>query len=157
VTVTAAQSIYSAARRAAFTVACMLLGLTAFISLASTPAHATKIERVVSPGGIEAWLVHEPAVPLIALSFSFAGGANQDPPDKAGVGYFVASLLDEGAGELDSKSFHERLDRKAIELSFRADRDNIQGTLRMLAENRDEAFDYLRLSLTAPRFDSSDI
>ena len=150
---TLAVMIYSAARRAAF----VLAGLMAFVSLASAPAHATKIERVVSPGGIEAWLVHEPAVPLIAVDFAFSGGANQDPAGKAGVSYLVASLLDEGAGELDSKTFHDRLDRKAIELSYRADRDTIHGTLRTLSENRDEAFEYLRLSLTAPRFDASDI
>jgi zinc protease len=150
---TVAVMIYSAARRAAF----VLAGLMAFVSLASVPAHATKIERVVSPGGIEAWLVHEPAVPLIAVNFAFSGGANQDPAGKAGVSYLVASLLDEGAGDLDSKTFHDRLDRKAIELSYRADRDTIHGTFRTLSENRDEAFEYLRLSLTAPRFDASDI
>jgi zinc protease len=129
----------------------------AFIAFAPAAANATKIERVVSPGGIEAWLVHETAVPLIAVNIAFAGGANQDPPGKAGLGYFVASLLDEGAGELDSKAFHDRLDRKAIEMSFRADHDNLRGTMRTLAENRDEAFEYLRLALTVPRFDASDI
>ena len=40
-----------------------------------------------------------------------------------------------------------RLERKAIELSFRAGRDYLRGTLRTLKENRDEAFDYLRLAL----------
>ncbi len=50
------------------------------------PAQATKIERVVSPGGIEAWLVRDPTVPLIAMDFAFLGGANQDPEDKPGVG-----------------------------------------------------------------------
>ena len=83
------------------------------------PAFATTIERVVSPGGIEAWLVHEPAVPLIAIDFAFAGGAAQDPPGKVGTANLVASLLDEGAGDLDSKTFHARLERKAIELTFR--------------------------------------
>jgi zinc protease len=156
VTATAAVSFKSAARRAAI-IFTSLLAPMAFVALASAPAHATKIERVVSAGGIEAWLVHEPAVPLIAVDFAFSGGANQDPEGKSGVAYFVASLLDEGAGELDSKTFHDRLDRKAIELSYRADRDNIQGTMRTLSENRDEAFDYLRLSLTAPRFDTSDV
>ena len=66
----------------------------------------------------------------------------------------VASLLDEGAGDLDAKAFHERLERKAIELSFRAGRDHFRGTLRTLKENRDEAFDCLRLALTEPRFDA---
>jgi len=121
------------------------------------PALATTIERVVSPGGIEAWLVHEPAVPLIAVDFAFVGGSAQDSAGKAGTANMVASLLDEGAGDLDSKAFHNRLERRAIELSYQAQRDTLRGTLRTLSENRDEAFDYLRLSLTVPRFDQSDV
>ena len=107
----------------------------------------------MSPGGIEAWLVHESAVPLIAVDFAFVGGAIQDPPGKAGTSVMVASLLDEGAGDLDSQAFHDRLERKAVELNFETERDTIRGSLRTLTENRDEAFDDLRLSLTAPRFD----
>jgi zinc protease len=120
-------------------------------------AGATTIERVVSPGGIEAWLVHEPAVPMIAVDFAFSGGAIQDRPGKAGTANLVASLLDEGAGDIESKAFHARLERKAIELGFQAERDTLRGTLRTLTENRDEAFEYLRLALTAPRFDQSDV
>ena len=131
--------------------------ILAFAASAAAPAHATTIERVLSPGGIEAWLVREPAVPLIAIDFAFSGGAAQDPPGKAGTANLVTSLLDEGAGDLDSKTFHDRLERKAIELSFRADRDNVRGSLRTLVENRDEAFDDLRMALTAPRFDASDV
>ncbi len=111
------------------------------LPLFAAPALATTIERVVSPGGIEAWLVHEPAVPMIALDFAFAGGAVQDPAGKVGTANFVASLLDEGAGDLDSKTFHARLERKAIELSFQADRDTLRGTMRTLTENRNEAFE----------------
>ncbi len=112
---------------------------------------------MVSPGGIEAWLVREPAVPLIAIDFAFAGGAVQDPVGKAGTANLVASLLDEGAGDFDSKNFHGRLERKAIELSFQAERDTVRGALRTLSENRDEAFDDLRLALTAPRFDEDTV
>jgi zinc protease len=127
------------------------------LPLFAAPALATTIERVVSPGGIEAWLVHEPAVPLIAIDFAFGGGAAQDPIGKSGTATMVASLLDEGAGDLDSKTFHARLERKAIELGFQAERDTLRGTLRTLTANRQEAFDYLRLSLTAPRFDEPDV
>ena len=66
----------------------------------------------------------------------------------------ATSLLDDGAGPFDANAFHDRLERKAIELSFRAGRDYLRGTLRTLAENRDEAFDDLRLALTEPRFDA---
>jgi zinc protease len=127
------------------------------LGLSAVPSQATTIERVVSPGGIEAWLVREPAIPLIAVDFAFTGGAVQDPVGKAGTAQFATSLLDDGVGDFDSKTFHERLERKAIEMSFGAGRDNIRGSLRTLVENRDEAFDDLRLALTAPRFDAADV
>jgi len=127
-----------------------------FLTVAA-PASATTIERVVSPGGIEAWLVHEPAVPLIAINFAFSGGTVQDPAGKAGTAQLVAATLDDGVGDLDSKTFHDRLERKAIELQFSADRETLRGSMRTLTENRDEAFEDLRLSLNAPRFDASDV
>ena len=120
-------------------------------------AGATTIERVVSPGGIEAWLVHERAVPLIAVEFAFAGGAVQDPPGKAGTAALTASLLDAGAGDLDSTAFTDRLERKAIQMNFSAQRDMIHGTMRTLTENRDDAFELLRLAVTVPRFDAKDV
>jgi zinc protease len=125
----------------------------ALLTLADASANATHIERVVSPGGIEAWVVREPS-PLIAVEFAFAGGSEQDPPDKPGVAYLAADLWDDGAGDFDAKAFHSKLENKSIGLSFSAGRDRVRGSLRTLTVNRDEAFDYLRLALTAPRFDA---
>ena len=125
--------------------------------LAPAAADATNIERVVTPGGIEVWLVRDPTVPLIAIDFGFAGGSVQDPQDKGGTAEMMVSTLDEGAGDLDAKAFQERLEHKAIELRFNAGRESIRGTLRTLKENQDEAFDLLRLALNAPRFDASAI
>ena len=129
--------------------AASLFAATLLVALAA-PAHATKIERVVSPGGIEAWLVQDKTVPLIALDFAFLGGATQDPADKAGVANLVSALLAEGAGELDSKTSHERLEAKAIQLAFSAVPDHSRASFRTLLENRDEAVELLRLALTAP-------
>jgi zinc protease len=69
----------------------------------------------------------------------------------------VADLIDEGSGDLDSRAFHERLERRAIELSFSVTRDNFRGSLRMLKDNKDEAFDLLRMSLSSPHFDGADV
>ena len=74
-----------------------------------------------------------------------------------GVGNLVADLLDEGSGDLDSNTFHERLDRRAIELSFTSTREHFRGSLRMLRDNKDEAFDLLRMALTSAHFDSADV
>ncbi len=142
------------ARRIAFTVAACLT----MMPWAPTPSHAAaKIQHLVSPGGIEAWFVQDATVPLIAMEYAFEGGSAQDPADKAGVGNMVADLIDEGSGDLDSQTFHERLDRRAIELSFSSTRDYFRGSLRMLKDNKDEAFDLLRMSLTSPHFESDDV
>jgi len=134
---------------------CVPAAMLAAAALAfAAPARAVTIERVVSPAGIEAWLVRNPTVPLIALEFALRGSADQDPVDKAGAANLAADLLDEGAGPFDATAFHDRLERKAIELSFNAGRDSLRGTLRTLKENSEEAFDYLGLSLSQPRFDS---
>jgi zinc protease len=132
------------------------LGLAAVCSLLLSfgAAHATNIQRVISPGGIEAWLVQDATVPMIAMEYAFAGGSTQDPADKPGVANLVAGLLDEGAGDLDSKAFRERLERRAIDLSFNDSREHLRGSLRTLKEHREEAFDLLRLALNEPRFDA---
>jgi zinc protease len=121
----------------------------------SLPAGATKIERVVSPTGIEFWFVRDSTVPLVSIEFAFRGGSVQDPDDKGGLAEMTVSTLDEGAGDLDGTAFHGRMERKAIELQIRASREHVRGTLRTLKENQDEAFDLLRLALNEPRFDTA--
>ena len=130
----------------------MTVVMSAFVI--APASAATKILRYVSPGGIEAWFVQDATVPLIAMEYAFDGGAAQDPADKPGVGNLVSAMLNEGAGEIDSKTFQDRLDRRAIEMSWSVGRDHFRGSLRTLKENRDEAFDLLKLALTAPRFDA---
>ena len=112
-----------------------------------------KIERVVSPGGIEAWLVESRANPLIAMRFAFRGGSSQDPQDKEGLAYFISAMMDEGAGELDAISFQEREQGLAMRMDFDAGRDVMLGNVTTLSANKDEVFDLVRLALTKPRFD----
>lgn len=114
---------------------------------------ATQIEEIRTPGGLTAWLVHEPAVPVIAVSLSFAGGGALDPVGRKGVANMVSGLLDEGAGELDALAFQTRLDELAIRLGFDADRDGFYASMRTLSERRTEAFRLLSLALNQPRFD----
>ncbi len=143
----------AAARRLALVIA----GWLAMLAMPA-PAHAAaRIQHLVSPGGIEAWFVQDATVPLIAMEFAIAGGAAQDRDGRAGTANMVADLIDEGSADMDSSTFHERLDRRAIELGFSVTRDYFRGSLRMLKENKDEAFDLLRASLTSPHFDAADV
>lgn len=116
-------------------------------------AHAFEIEEVTSPGGIKAWLVSDSTIPMIAMNFSFKGGTVTDPKDKPGRAYFLSGMLDEGAADLPSEAFQERMATLAARMSFDADRENFEGSFQTLTENRDEAFDLLRKAITEPRFD----
>ncbi len=138
-------------RLGAIALLALLIAGAAVFSAHASPAR--EIERVVSDKGIVAWLVAEPAVPLIAVRFAFRGGTALEPPGKEGLTSMVAALLDEGAGPFDSKAFQDRLADRAIRLSFEAGSDSFGGSLETLSERKAEAFELLRLALAEPRFD----
>ena len=104
---------------------------------------AVTIERVVSPGGIVAWLVEDHSIPLIAIHVAFRGGTAADPVGKNGLATLVSCLLDEGAGDLDSQSYQRKLADLSIDLKFDARLDDFRGSMRTLTQHRDEAFDLL--------------
>ena len=116
-------------------------------------ASAMKIQTVKSPGGIEAWLVEEHSVPLIAMRFAFEGGSSQDPAGKEGVANFLTAMMDEGAGDLTAIQFQERMEEIAMRMGFEDSRDALYGSFETLTESRDEAVELLRLAINAPRFD----
>ena len=133
--------------------------LLAVILLCATglPARAVEVQQVTSPGGITAWLVEDHSNPILSLELAFVGSAALDPEGREGLAYLVSGLIDEGAGDLDSQTFQETLKNLSIRLSFDAGLETFQGTLRTLTENRDKAFDLLRLALSEPRFDAEPV
>lgn len=120
---------------------------------ATRPAHAMDIKQIKSPGGIEAWLVEDHSNPMMALRFAFEGGNAQDPAGKEGVANFLTAMLDEGAGDIKSAEFQEKLEDLAVRLSFTDSNDAFYGNLETLTANRDEASKLLALALAKPRFD----
>jgi zinc protease len=127
------------------------------IFFSAAPSYAVEIKEVVSPKGIKAWLVQDDFVPLISMRFSFKGGSTQDPNGKEGLANLMTGLFDEGAGDLDSETFQEKLDDVGAEMGFNADDDDVTGSIRMLAEKRDAAIDLLTLAVNKPRFDRAPI
>jgi zinc protease len=122
--------------------------------LANAPADAAvAVKRVVSPGGIEAWLVEDHNVPVLALQFAFRGGTALDPKGKEGLAELTVDLLDEGAGDLDSQAFQGKVQDLGAQMSFSAGLDSIQGGVFMLKDRRDEVMRLLNMALTEPRFD----
>ena len=123
------------------------------LASAATDKYADRIQQVVSPKGIKAWLVEDHSIPLMALQFAFKGGSTQDPKGKDGLANFLTSMLDEGAGDIKSKEFQALLDELAIRIDFDASRDAFDGNLKTLTRNRDKAVKLMQLALNKPRFD----
>ncbi|MCB2010315.1 MAG: insulinase family protein [Geminicoccaceae bacterium] len=140
-----------------FSLSAVLGAVALTIVCATTVSASTHVEKVVSPGGIRAYLVREPSIPFLSMSFQFTGGSAADPDGKEGLSYMVAGLIDEGAGPYDSQAFRAELEDNAIRLSFDADRDSISGSLKTLSETRDHAFELLRLAISEPRFDEEPV
>ena len=138
-----------------------LIIVAAFAALAlvvtAGPATAVEVVRVISPGGIEAWLVEEHGIPILSLRAVFRDGAVLDPAGLEGRAYMASGLLDEGAGAYDSLAFQGRLEDLAIHLSFDAGFDSFSVNLKTLSENRDAAFEMLGLAMTEPRFDEEPV
>jgi zinc protease len=118
---------------------------------------ASRIKSITTPAGITVWHVEDYTVPLVALEFAFIGGSVQEESEKAGTLHMLAGLFDEGAGDLDSQQFQEKLEEKAIELSFSSSREALRGSLRTLVKNTADAFAMLRLAVNEARLDEDAI
>ena len=113
-----------------------------------------KIAEVTTPLGLKAWLVEDQSTPVVSLSFSFDGGSARDSQEHKGLTSLTATLLTDGAGPLDAQAFRQREEETAVSLGFGAALDRVDGSMRTLSAKCDEAFDLLRLAVTAPRFDA---
>ncbi|MFY7960920.1 MAG: M16 family metallopeptidase [Elsteraceae bacterium] len=134
-----------------------VVALALAFALSVSAAWAVDVKRVVSPGGIEAWLVQDHSVPLVSMDFAFRAGAARDPADKTGLSRLASAVIDEAAGPHPHLEFIERLQTLGVGLSFAAGLDTIGGTFRALTVNRDASVELLRLALIEPRFDPEDV
>jgi zinc protease len=122
----------------------------------AVPARAeVKIEEVVSPGGITAWLVQEPSIPFLALELRFRGGASLDAPEKRGAINLMTGLLEEGAADLDARGFARALESLAASFSYDISDDALSVSATFLTENRDDAIELLRKSIIEPTFEQT--
>ena len=117
--------------------------------------HGVNVQEIVSPGGIHAWLVSDSTVPMIVMRAYWRGGSAIEPERLAGVTGFMTDMLTEGAGDLDSNAFKERMQDLNISLGFGAGWDGVSFSLTTLTENRDAAVEMARLALMQPRFDAA--
>ena len=135
--------------------AARLMGLVivaTVIGLAAPALALPEVQKVVSPGGIEAWLMELNDAPVITLRLSFKGGDLQNPEGKYGTGDMTGYLFNEGAGPFDSIQIHEKLARIAASFSASSGLEFFSISLSTPSASKEEAFDLLRLAITEPHF-----
>ncbi|MDP7601580.1 MAG: hypothetical protein QF605_09340, partial [Rhodospirillales bacterium] len=115
--------------------------MSAALFLFTTPAaKAIEIKEIISSKGIKAWLVEDHTNPIITVSLAFRGGSALDPVGKEGLANLVSSTLDEGAGDIKSQEFQQKLEDLAISLSFDSRLDSFSGSLRTLKKKSGNCF-----------------
>lgn len=129
----------------------------ATVALASVASAQVRVEQVVSPGGIRAWLMEDRSVPLITVTFAFRGGNSEDAPGREGTASFLVNTIDEGAGTLSMTEFQRKIARLGIRIGFSSTDDWLSGSFATLAENRDEAARLVRSVLMEPRLEQTSI
>lgn len=123
---------------------------------AAGPAKAAHIQEITSGGGIKIWLVEDHKLPLVSVHFAFRGGVEQDPISKQGLANLSMELLAEGAGPYDAAAFQQKLSEHSIEMKFGAGRDSLNGSMKALSADRQQAFGLLALALAQPHVDVKD-
>jgi zinc protease len=118
-------------------------------------AKIPPVQQLVINPHVTAWAIEDHYLPIVSVKLAFKySGTAYDPADKAGIALMTASLLDEGAGDMDSLRFKERLEELAITLDLKVDRDYFTISIKTLSSNLEEALKLLQLALQQPRFDS---
>ena len=129
--------------------------LLLLLLLFATPAFAIDVKTLDAGKGSEVWFAEDHTVPVVTLVASLPAGSAYDPPGREGLAAFAAAMLDEGAGNLDSRAFHDALADRAIRLDARVTRDDMVVTLETLRENLPAAMHLLQMALAHPRFDAA--
>ncbi|WP_424831819.1 M16 family metallopeptidase [Ruegeria sp.] len=131
---------------------------TLIVFVIALPAWAEiQIKEVTSPGGITAWLVEDHSIPFTALELRFRGGTSLDDPDARGAVYLMSGLIEEGAGDMDARTYARELESLAASFGYRATDDSVAISAQFLTENREDVIDLLRTTLHEPRFDQDAI
>jgi len=143
--------------RAAATRLVGLVIVATVIGLAAPALALPEVQKVVSPGGIEAWLMELNDAQVITLRLSFKGGDMQNPEGKYGTGDITGYMFNEGAGPFDSLQIHEKLARIGASFHGSSGLELFSISFSTPSASKDEAFDLLRLAIIEPHFDAEPI
>lgn len=112
------------------------------------------VQAVTSTGGVTAWLVEESFVPTVAIEMAWSGRARtQEPAGREVLGWLLAYMMNEGAGDLDTTAYGARTEDLSIQFGCRTGMDWIHCGLMTLTATADDSFEMLRMAFADLRLD----
>lgn len=133
-----------------------MLVVCCFASFSAYAEEGVTIQQLGLGAENQALLIENHDLPVLHMQLRFSGaGSVSDPEGREGLAMMMASLLSEGAGDMEALAFQQALEDKAIDLSFAAGQEDVVVSLTTLTEHKEEAFRLLALALQSPRFDES--
>jgi zinc protease len=115
-----------------------------------------KPERFALGNGLVVYLLRDPELPVIDLSFFSRGGTVWDPPGREGLGDLATHLMRTGGtSSLEPDAVDARLEFLPATISIGASYDALSGDLSCVKEAFPEALDILAGMLLRPRFDAA--
>jgi zinc protease len=115
------------------------------------------LQRATLKNGTQVILAERHDIPVVQMSYEFAGGSATDGQDHLGTASFAMSMLDEGAGDLGSLAFGDRAESLGASLGAGASLDGSNASLSALKENLDPSVALFATMLRAPRFEQKEI
>lgn len=113
----------------------------------------SNIQIVEADAGYSAWLVTEPAIPIVSVNMAWRGGETSDPDGKEGASSLMVYMMNEGAGDMDSNAYATRMEELNMSFGCSTGNDWTSCSMSTLSENFEEAMEMVRLGLTETRFD----
>jgi len=116
-------------------------------------ASLADVQVVTSPGGVTAWLVSEPHVPIIAMEMAWRGGSTNEARGRDGAGWVMSYMMNEGAGDLDTRAYGGRMQDLNMEFACGVWIDWTNCSMTTLKETASESFGMVQMALEELRFD----
>jgi zinc protease len=109
-------------------------------------------ERWVLGNGLRVVALSRAGVPQVAMRLLIPAGSSADPGAYPGTAAMVASLLTEGAGDLEADTLNARLDLLGASIGAQVGHDFAEVDLATLSETLSPALELLAMVVTRPAF-----
>ncbi len=135
----------------------LMLFCTVAAITAAAQVKLPSYTRRVLPNGVVLQVLEKRDVPMVTLSVAVRGGAESDPPGKAGLASVTAEALRRGTKSRSATQFSEQLDFMGASWSVNVDEQSARITTECLSKDLDRALDLLADAVLHPVFPEDEV